>query len=66
MGRNRAEVGANERGFEIVESGSIDLFADGNNVFDAFGQVLARRETASFMRSIKLGFCTSSRLPKRV
>ena len=42
VGRSRAEVGANQRGFEIVESGSIDLFADGNNVFDAFGQVLAR------------------------
>jgi len=60
-----AEIGANQRGFEIVEGGAVDLLADGDDIFDALGQVLAGARDGLFMRSIKLGFFSSSRLPNR-
>ncbi len=41
MGGSGAEVGANQGGFEIVEGGAVDLLADGDDVLDALGQVLA-------------------------
>ena len=42
MGGSGAEVGANQRGFQIVQRGAVDLLADGDDIFDALGQVLAR------------------------
>ncbi len=42
MGGGGAEVGANQRGFQIVQRGAVDLLADGDDIFDALGQVLAR------------------------
>src|SRR5882762_5224199 len=41
MGGSCAEVGANQRGFQIVQCGTVDLLADGDNFFDALCQVLA-------------------------
>ena len=37
-----AEVGADQRGFQVVEGGAVDFFADGDDVLDAFSEVLAR------------------------
>ena len=42
MGGSGAEVGADQRRFQIVQRGAVDLFADGDDIFDALGQVLAR------------------------
>src|SRR5271169_852720 len=41
MGGSGAEVGANQRGFQIVQGGAVDLFADGDDIFDALSEVLA-------------------------
>ena len=36
-----AEIGADERGFEIVERVAVDLLAEGDDFFDALGEVFA-------------------------
>ena len=36
-----AQVGADERGFEIVERVAVDFFAEGDDFLDALGEVLA-------------------------
>ncbi len=41
VGSGRAQVGADQRGFKIVERGPVNFFADGDYVFDAFGEVFA-------------------------
>ena len=37
-----AEVGSDERGFEIIERVAVDLLAEGDDFFDALGEVFAR------------------------
>src|SRR6202162_4837628 len=48
MGGSCAEVGANQRGFEIVQRGAVDLLPHGDDLFDALGQVLARARDGFF------------------
>ena len=38
----RAEIGGDQRGFEIVESVGIDLLIEGDYLLDAIAEVLAR------------------------
>ena len=67
MRGGRAQVSPEQRGFKIVQRVPVDLLAEGDYLFDALASRFSRvRVTASFMRSRKLGFCSSSRLPKRV
>src|SRR5207237_7196440 len=41
VGGGGAEVGGDERGFQIVERGAVDLFAEGDDIVDALAQALA-------------------------
>src|SRR5258708_28798955 len=41
MGGGCAKVGANQSRLQIVQRGTVDLLTDGNDLFDAFSEVLA-------------------------
>ena len=36
-----AEISADQRGFQIVERRAVNFFADGNHIFNAFGEIFA-------------------------
>ena len=42
MSSRGAEIGRDERGFEIVERIGVDLFIESYNLVDAFAEILAR------------------------
>ena len=51
-----AEIGADERGFEIVEGVAVDLFAEGDDFLDALGEVFARARDRLLHAVKKAGF----------
>ena len=64
-GGGGAQVGADEGGFEFVESVAIDFLADGNHVFDSLAQAFTRArdrllscdpENSVFPRYCQIGF----------
>jgi hypothetical protein len=61
----RAQVRADKGGFKIVKRVTVNFLAKGNDFFNALGEVLRVRVTASFMRS-KSPVLNSSVLPNRV
>src|SRR5208337_1250399 len=48
VGGSGAEVGANQRGFQIVQRGAVDFLANRDDISDALGQVLARARDRLF------------------
>ena len=56
VGGGGAEVGADERGFQIVERVAVDFLAERNDFFDAFGEVFPRARDRLFHAVEEAGF----------